>query len=52
LNTNSLIKPSSEDTWFKVDFVIDWDVQKITVYVDGDEPIAKESFFRKDKSKI
>ena len=35
LNSDAMVHETAADTWYTVDMLIDWDNQKVSIYVDG-----------------
>ena len=51
LNTDSMIKEFSQDTWMTVDMLLDWDAQTVSIYIDG-VGIKAVPFFAKRSPKV
>lgn len=53
LNLQSMIHKFEQDVWYQVDLLIDWDQQRVNVYVDGElSEQPAENFFTKDTETI
>ena len=51
MNLVSMVNPFTNGTWYKVDLIIDWNAQAVTVYVN-DTQLASDSFFTNSKTTI
>ena len=46
-----MVKKFEADVWYNIDFLIDWEEQQVSVYVDK-QGMLKAPFFTKQKEKI
>ena len=51
LNLVSMVKKFVAGTWYKVDLLIDWENQAVTVYVNNTQ-LASDKFFTNSKTNI
>jgi hypothetical protein len=51
LNLVSMVNKFKNGTWYKVDLLIDWNSQAVTVYVDN-QLLASDKFFTNSKTKV
>ncbi len=51
LNLVSMVNKFKNGTWYKVDLLIDWNTQAVTIYVDNKQ-LASDKFFTNGKTKI
>jgi hypothetical protein len=51
LNLVSMVNKFKNGTWYKVDLLLDWTSQAVTVFVDGQQ-LASDKFFTNGKTKI
>ena len=51
LNLVSMVNKFKNATWYKVDLIIDWNTQAVTVYVDNKQ-LASDKFFTNGKTTI
>ena len=51
LNTDSMIHKFEQDKWIKIDMLIDWDAQTVSIYAD-DEGVRAVPFFTKRGEKM
>ena len=51
LNTDSMIKKFNPEEWMVVDMLIDWPMQTVSIYVDGDG-VKSVPFFTKRSPKV
>lgn len=56
LNTQSMVKKFEKDTWYTINLILDYDNQRVSIYVSTDdgapEPITSEVFFTKRTTKL
>ena len=51
LNLVSMVNPFTNGTWYKVDLLMDWNNQAMTVYVNNTQ-LASDTFFTNSKTTI
>lgn len=51
MNLVSMVNKFKNGTWYKVDLIIDWSSQAVTVYVNNTQ-LASDKFFTNSKTKI
>jgi len=51
MNTVSMVNKFTNNTWYKVDLLIDWPNQAVTVYVNNTQ-LASDVFFTNSKTTI
>jgi len=51
LNTESMLKEFFEGEWYSIDLLIDWEMQTVSIYADGDALMAVP-FFTKRATKL
>jgi len=51
LNTENMVKKFKADQWYVVDLLIDWEKQRVSIYIDGAAHVAVP-FFTTMKEKI
>lgn len=44
LNVESMIMPSTQDQWYVIDLLIDWDAQLVSIYIDNEANSAQPFF--------
>ena len=49
LNTESMLKEFFEGEWYAIDLLIDWEMQTVSVYADGDALMAVPFFTKRAK---
>lgn len=52
LNDESMIHETANDVWYKVDMLINWDEQLVSIYVDGEAKNPAQPFFVTRKRKV
>lgn len=51
MNTENMVMKFEKDPWYKVDLLIDWKEQNVSIYVDG-EAKASSAFFHNHKQPL
>lgn len=51
LNTENMLQRYEADKWFRIDLLLDWDEQRVTIYVD-EQPLKSAPFFTQRKDKL
>jgi hypothetical protein len=51
LNTENMLQRYEADKWFRVDLLLDWDEQRVSIYVD-EAPLKSAPFFTQRKDKL
>jgi len=51
LNTNNMLMQYSADEWYRVDLLLDYDEQRVSIFVN-ELPLESSSFFTKRKDKL
>jgi hypothetical protein len=51
LNLANMIKKFTQDTWYQIDLLVDWDNQEVTIYVNT-EQLGSDIFFTDKKKNI
>lgn len=51
LNLVSMVNKFKNGTWYKVDLLIDWNTQSVTIYIDNKQ-LASDKFFTNSKTTI
>eukprot|EP00347_Sterkiella_histriomuscorum_P004990 403358323 len=51
MNLVSMVQKFTNDTWYQVDLLINWEAQDVTVYVDNQQ-LASDKFFTNSKTTI
>ena len=44
LNTENMLQRYEADKWFRIDLLLDWDEQRVTIYVN-EQPLKSAPFF-------
>jgi hypothetical protein len=51
LNTESMVHKFEPNNWYKIDLLIHWDIQHVSIYVN-DEPKAIQPFYNNSKDNV
>ena len=51
LNVQNMLQKYDEDTWYTIDLILDYDEQRVSIYVD-EKPIKSAEFFTQRKTKL
>jgi hypothetical protein len=51
MNLVSMVNKFTKGTWYKVDLILNWDEQTVTVYIDENQ-LASDIFFTNSKTNV
>lgn len=51
LNTQNMLQTFTENEWYSIDLIMDYDDQRVSIYVN-DKPLKSASFFTQSKDKL